>query len=371
MSRLVVFLAVLLAILPVAGALAQGGDPAPAKTAEAKTAEVVRVATRVLPPFVMDERGKLNGFSIELWERIAERIGVTTEYVVRPNVVELLGAVKDGKADLGIAAISITAQREAVFDFSHPMYDSGLAILVPVGARNQSFLDILIQWSQQLLPAMGLGLILVLIPAHLVWLSERRGDSPLPMARSYYPGIFLAAYWVATLMGGQAEAMPQRRFSRIIAMAGIYVGLVFVAYFTAYATSMLTVQQLKSGISSPSDLLGKSVASIEGSTAAKYLATLRVDTLVFPTVAEAIAATEAGKTAAVVYDSPVLRYFASHEGRGRMKLAGPTFREEKYGIAFKQNDALRKRVNEELLRLREDGTYGDMQMRWFGTEDNS
>ncbi|KIM00006.1 Glutamine ABC transporter periplasmic glutamine-binding protein [Paramagnetospirillum magnetotacticum MS-1] len=355
-----------MAALPLADAWAADGD-----ASVPKTGEVVRVATRVLPPFVMDERGKLNGFSIELWERIAERIGVTTEYVVRPNVTELLSTVRDGKADLAISAISITAQREAQFDFSHPMYDSGLAILVQVGAQHQSFMDIVIQWSTQLLPAMGLGFILVMIPAHLIWFIERRGESDLPVHRSYYPGIVLAAYWVATLMGGQADPMPTRRASRVVAVIGIYVGLVFVAYFTAYATSMLTVQQLKSGISSPSDLIGKTVASVEGSTAAKYLATLRVDTLVFPTVAEAIASTESGKTSAVVYDSPVLRYFASHDGRGRMKLAGPTFREEKYGIAFKQNSTLRKRVNEELLRLREDGTYGDMQVRWFGTEDNS
>ncbi|RAU23868.1 ABC transporter substrate-binding protein [Paramagnetospirillum kuznetsovii] len=361
-ARIVLALVLLVGVLPTV----VWAQPVP------KQGDVVRVATRVLPPFVVqDANGKLGGFSIELWERLAERTGVRTEYIIKPSLSELLGVVRDGSADLAIAAISITAQRESSFDFSHPMYDSGLAILVPEGVSQVSMLSLLLQWSSQLLPALGLGLFLIFVPAHVIWFVERRGGSPIDISQSYFPGIFKTAFWVACLMGGQAEGFPKRAFSRVISIMGIYIGLVFVAYFTAFATSTLTVQQLKSGISSPSDLAGRVASTVEGSTAHRFLNTLQVESVTFRTVAEAIAAVEHGKAAAVVYDSPILRYYVLHEGRGKVRLAGPTFRQEKYGILFPQGSNFRKRVNEELLRLREDGTYQEIQLRWFGSEETS
>src|SRR5262249_15391049 len=75
----------------------------------------LRVATRVIPPFVIqngDRAGQppeLTGFSIELWERIAQKMG--TQFTWLPpkgSVGELLGSVRSGEADVGVAAVSIT-----------------------------------------------------------------------------------------------------------------------------------------------------------------------------------------------------------------------------------------------------------------------
>src|ERR1043166_4352885 len=91
----------------------------------------IHVATRIIPPFVMQDEGKLAGFSIELWDKIAAEIGVQSDYAVAGNVAELIDNVKSKKADVGIAAISITSEREKLIDFSQPMFNSGLQILVP------------------------------------------------------------------------------------------------------------------------------------------------------------------------------------------------------------------------------------------------
>jgi len=62
----------------------------------------------------------------------------------------------------------------------------------------------------------------------------------------------------------------------------------------------------------------------------------------------------------------VLLYFASHEGKGKVQVVGPIFRKENYGIVFPDKSPLRKRVNEALLKLRENGTYDRLYMKWFG-----
>src|SRR5437660_7816708 len=91
--------------------------------------EKLRVATRLVRPFVFEEKGQLTGFSIELWQEISKQVSVKSEFVVKPSVKELLDATGSKEADLAIAAISITADREVDWDCSQPMFDAGRQIL--------------------------------------------------------------------------------------------------------------------------------------------------------------------------------------------------------------------------------------------------
>ena len=104
----------------------------------------LRVATRLVRPFVYGQQGQLTGFSIELWQEIARQLNVQSEFVVKPTVKELLNAVKSNDASVGIAAISITADREIDFDFSQPMFDSGLQILTPVQGSRTALVEAII-----------------------------------------------------------------------------------------------------------------------------------------------------------------------------------------------------------------------------------
>jgi polar amino acid transport system substrate-binding protein len=68
----------------------------------------------------------------------------------------------------------------------------------------------------------------------------------------------------------------------------------------------------------------------------------------------------------VVYDAPVLLFYAAHEGKGKVQTAGAIFRKENYGIVFPSNSPYRKPVNEALLKLKENGTYDQLYTKWFG-----
>src|SRR5207342_545386 len=63
----------------------------------------LRVATRIVKPFVFEEKGKLTGFSVELWDEIAKQMNVKSAFMVKPTVKELLDALKSQQAALGIA----------------------------------------------------------------------------------------------------------------------------------------------------------------------------------------------------------------------------------------------------------------------------
>ena len=63
--------------------------------------------------------GKWTGFGIELWLRIAKRLGVETEFVNAGSVNKLIDTVKNRDADIGIAGITMNLKRERLVDFSH------------------------------------------------------------------------------------------------------------------------------------------------------------------------------------------------------------------------------------------------------------
>ena len=328
----------------------------------------LRVATRLVRPFVYGQQGQLTGFSIELWQEIARQLNVQSEFVVKPTVKELLNAVKSNDASVGIAAISITADREIDFDFSQPMFDSGLQILTPVQGSRTALVEAIIGnlfSTTVLLYVLAVALILFLM-AHLVWWFERRNPTGMLTHRSYFPGIFEACWWAASTLATQADQMPRAAMARLIAVVWMFMSVVFIAYFTAAVTSSLTVQQLRGDINGPEDLPGKRVGSIHGSTSVEYLRQRNLEPIEFAKIEEAYQALENHRIDAVVYDTPILLYYTAHDGKGKAQTVGAMFRKENYGIVFPSNSPLRKRVNEALLKLKENGAYDQLYTKWFG-----
>jgi len=330
----------------------------------------VRVATRVLPPMVIDEHGRLTGFSIELWNSIAQKLKLATEYQVAPDVGALLEDVRSGKADLGISAISITAERDRQFDFSQPMLEAGLQILVrgngESGPSNPLLEFLRLLTSPTIAVWLGIAALLIVIPAHIVWLVERRHEQGIIPDRRYFPGIFHAMWWAGATLATQAEQMPRHWLARVLAILWMFIGVVFVAYYTAQLTASLTVQQIRGAISGPDDLPGKRVATTRNSTAAAYLRQKNVDVVEVEQIDAAYKALLDKQVDAVVFDAPALLYYAGHDGKGKVQLVGPVFRKENFGILFPLDSRLRSEVDRALLDLREDGTYSRLEQTWFG-----
>ncbi|WP_392532063.1 transporter substrate-binding domain-containing protein [Nostoc sp. C117] len=327
------------------------------------------VATRVIPPFVLSDNGELSGFSIDLWRSIANQIGLEYKFIEYSTVAELLSGIQDKKADLGIAAISITAEREQNFDFSLPIFAGGLQIMVRnADSKNSAFPNILqLFFSASLLQVIGIALVLIVVAAHIIWLSERHHQEGL-VPKSYFPGIFKAGWWAAATLATQADEMPKGVLGRLVGIVWMFIGVLFVAYFTASATTSLTVQQLQGDIKGIDDLPGKVVATTAGSTAARYLKEHHISILEVPKIEEAYNALQTKKADAVVFDAPVLLFYAANEGKGKVQIVGSILREESYGIVLPNNSSYRKSINKALLSIKENGTYQSLYDKWFDAE---
>jgi ABC-type amino acid transport substrate-binding protein len=334
----------------------------------------LRVATGEAPPFVMKRGDALTGFSIDLWNAIAEKLRVTTRFIDlgRRGDDAQLDALRNGQADVAISAIPLTPAREARVDFSVPYFDAGLQIAVHPdgddggGIPGLGFLRSL-PWAAIGDLVLG-GLLILVILAHVLWLIERRANPAFQ--RGYLRGIGEGVWGVTSIFatGEHTDGEASRAGKRITIALMWLLGVVLIAQFTATVTSSLTVEQLQSTIRGPDDLPGKSIISAPGGGAEAWL---RERGLPFKSVTsadEALQALRSGTAQAVVYDAPSLRYWAKTFGPDELTVVGPVFRPQKYGIAVAAGSPLRKQINAAFLELLAEGRYEEISKRWFADD---
>jgi polar amino acid transport system substrate-binding protein len=333
----------------------------------------LRVITRAISPFVIKDSDGYKGFSVELWAAIAKELGKPFHFVDKANVKEIMAGMAAGEGDAAISAISITADREQKFDFSQPMFESGLQILT----RNEqsgapSFWQQLwpLLTSGSTLAVLGLLAAMIVIPAHIGWFAERKKENHL-FPSSYFPGIFHAMYWATGAAAGQQPDPLYSGLGRVLATALVIGSLFFTSYFTATITTSLTVQQLKSDINGPEDLANRKVGTTTGSTAETFVRGIGANPVTYDKIDNALDALNSKLVDAVVFDAPVLMYYAANKGQNKVRLVGGMLKKENYGILFPQGSALRKPVNEALLKLRENGTYDTLYAKWFASSQSA
>ncbi|MDJ0533418.1 MAG: transporter substrate-binding domain-containing protein [Xenococcaceae cyanobacterium MO_207.B15] len=332
---------------------------------------LIRVVTKRFEPFVNYEDGEYTGFSIDLWDAIARELKIDYEMYRVDTIDNLLEQVKTQKADIAIAGITITAERERQIDFSHFYYESGLQILVP--QRNASLSQTMwgrifaIVTNPQLYRGLGIFILVLLVAAHLIWLTEHKHNPEFP--DSYFQGIWESFWWAAVTVTtvGYGDKTPRKLGGRIFGLFWMCAGYFIFAYFTATVTTSFTIQELNANIQGIEDLRGKNVATVMGTTTDKYLKKENIDFIGYKTKEEAYLALQDQEVDAVVYDAPALQYYVAHEGKGKVKVVGKLFELQNYGIALPLNSPYRKEINSALLKLMEDNTYQEISNKWFGS----
>ena len=75
--------------------------------------------------YMNDQTGDPEGFDVDVINAVAEKMGLQCEYLPNQKFDTLVPLIKQGgKADVSIAAITITDEREESVDFSEPYLDS-------------------------------------------------------------------------------------------------------------------------------------------------------------------------------------------------------------------------------------------------------
>ena len=342
----------------------------------------LRVVTKPFAPFVMLEGDKYTGFSIDLWDAIAKKLDVEYEFNVKyeflgvETVGELIDTVSEKKAEVGIAGISITAQREEKVDFSHSFFRAGLQIMIlnEYESDPSLFSSMLNLGTTIFHPKQGLAVLILLmlffVLGNIIWFLERHHNPNF--SPKYLQGVWDGFWWAAVTLTtvGYGDKTPKRFVGQLFGFFALLVGCVFFASFTAAITAKLTVQQLQHSINGIEDLMDKQVATVKSSTAYYYLKKKRKLAYVveYVDIEQAYEALKNHEVEAIVYDAPVLQYYKSLEKKPTTKLVGSIFKVENYAIAFPAGSRYKEKINQILLKLQENKEeYDQMKEKWFGS----
>jgi len=228
------------------------------------------IGTKEAPPFAMKQSdGTWRGISIELWAGLAERLGVTYEFR-EYDLNGLIDAVAAGEVDAGVAALTVTAEREQAFDFTHPFYTTGLAIAAQFGGGGTvALLGRLVSW--EFFAAVGLLSLVLFGIGLLVWLLERRAN-PEQFGGSPAEGIGSGFWWSAVTMTtvGYGDKAPSTFGGRVVGLLWMFASIIIISGFTGAIASSLTVGQLEGAVQGPADLPKVSVGTVTGSTSEAY-----------------------------------------------------------------------------------------------------
>jgi len=140
-------------------------------------------------------------------------------------------------------------------------------------------------------------------------------------------------------------------------------------YFSAKQDIM--VKKGDTSIKGVSDLNGKKVCSVQGSTSLKNLQSKapQADTsITFGKYTECAAALDDGRVQAVTTDNVILIGLVADSG-GKFALVNAPFTEEPYGIGLKKEDtAFRAFINDLLEKIEKDGTYKQLFDKSLGKD---
>jgi len=331
------------------------------------SAQQITVATVTREPFSMNVGGTDTGFSVELMNDAAARVGLEVDWLRLESFGDMLSAVQDGRADAAIANISVTAERERVMDFGQPMFDSGIQILLPPDSSTTSSI-----LSALLTPQIGLLILAALSMLFgvgmLMWVFERTKQPYFdrPASEAAFP-VF---WWALNLVvnGGFEERVPQSRVGRFFAVILVIGSLFLVSVFVANITAAMTVNAISEKFDGLNDLGSRRVGTVEGSTSQALLNQRVINHRSFDGTAPMFAAFEAGEINAIAFDGPILAYYATTVNPNGAQLMRRVYRPENYGIAFPSGSQLREDLDQVLLSMREDGSFDALQLTWFGAD---
>lgn len=360
-------LATVLLLLAGLPAAAQGGAEDTSGEAPSPRPRQLQVGIKEAPPFVMKAAdGTWTGISIELWRQVAAELGVRYDFQEH-NLEGLLTALEEGAVDAGVGALTVTHDREARMDFSHPFYTTGFGIAVePLGEPGwDATVKRLVSWG--FLGSLGLLVLVLLVVGALVWLVERRANPDFGGGDGLWSGFWWAAVTMTTV--GYGDKAPKTVPGRILGLVWMFTAIVLIGTFIANMSSALTVSQLQTPIRSPEDLGNATVATVERSASEAFLRERRIPFRYAEDLQAALAQVAAGDIDAAVYDAPLMRYLATHGFQDQVDILPQTFGRQDYSIALPTGSPYREDINRILLDDETKALLQDLLFEYLEQED--
>lgn len=353
------------------------------------------ICTKEAPPFSVRDSSKPIGwsgfswdyFNDELYYRVKETTNVKSIRVIDcSNNTEALRETALGNVDIAHAAITKTALREDIVDFTHTWFVSGFRVLV---RYNNDFFATIGRIINTLGMAIGLfmSVLIVLTIGGSMILSVAEMSSPGPIdpwdTTTYFTNLIGASVVIQnTLLPGSGSIIePHGRYSQIVLSGFKSFGAVLPPILTALITLVLVLNNSSNVIQGIDDLNGKTIIVPSGTTAEDYMRSkyVGVRRVTVSSVNEMFTRFAAGEGDALVYDWPILNSFIKTQinlqSTHKYELVGDIFQEQQYGIVVSPNivnsSEILEGFNRAIITTWKNDMYSLLEDRWIYVKDVS
>ncbi|KAL7299265.1 hypothetical protein TKK_0007854 [Trichogramma kaykai] len=419
----------------------QGYLVVPSKRDRHSKSEILRnktyiVTTIVEEPYIMEKRlddakfvGKVKdryeGYCRDLAELITKKLNISWDLqIVRdgkygsenPSVPGrwdgMVGELIRKEADIAIAPMTITSERERVIDFSKPFMSLGISIMIKKPVKQNpgvfSFLNPLSKeiWVCVIFSYIGVSIVLFIVSrfSPYEWrvltigtnrdpslvsrdgtLQHAHGSQGSHIQHTSIANDFsiLNSLWFAlgAIMQQGSDLSPRSISGRIVGSVWWFFTLILISSYTANLAAFLTVERMVSPINSPEDLAAQTevqYGTLQGGSTWDFFRKSPIELykhmwrymnenkqVFVNTYDEGIQRVRMSKGKyALLIESPKNDYINEREPCDTIKV-GRNLDAKGFGIATPLGSPLRDNINLAVLSLKESGELAKLMNKWW------
>ncbi|KAK8475728.1 hypothetical protein V6N13_042329 [Hibiscus sabdariffa] len=286
-----------------------------------------------------------------------------------PSYDELVYKVSQNVYDAAVGDITIVTNRTKIVDFTQPYMESGLVVVAPVKKAKSNPWAFLKPFTREMWFVTA-GFFLFV--GAVVWILEHRINHEFRGPPSQQL-ITICWFSFSTMFFSHRENTVST-LGRLVLIIWLFVVLIINSSYTASLTSILTVQQLTSGIQGIDSLISSTepIGIQDGSFALNYLidelniAQSRIVKLKNPEayLRALKLGPKKGGVAAIVDELPYIELFLSTTDC-LYQIVGPEFTKSGWGFAFQRDSPLAVDMSTAILQLSENGDLQKIYNKWL------
>ncbi|XP_062609796.1 glutamate receptor ionotropic, kainate 2-like isoform X2 [Saccostrea cucullata] len=336
------------------------------------------------------------GFCIDLLKEMAAIVGF--EYKIVPVEDGLYGMLNDGewngivrelidrKADLAVAALTISYLREQYIDFTKPFLNLGISILFKTPERKKpglfSFLNPLALeiWVYVVAAYMLVSFCIFVLArfSPYEWYNPHPCNPDTDTVQNTFD--LSNSFWfsVGTLMQQGSDVNPRAISTRIVGATWWFFTLIIISSYTANLAAFLTVERMISPIESAEGLAAQNkikYGTLEGGSTMTFFRDSKIDTyrrmwhfmrtnpdMFVKDANEGVTKVKAGNYAYLMESTSI--EYEVQQNCDLMQVGG-LLDSKGFGVATPMGSPLRDKLSLAILHLQEDGKVQELYNKWW------
>ncbi|XP_023937995.2 glutamate receptor ionotropic, kainate 2 isoform X4 [Bicyclus anynana] len=344
---------------------------------------------------------QFEGYAIDLIHEISKVLGFNYTFKLAPDgrygshnreTKEWDGMIRElleQRADVAIADLTITYDREQVVDFTMPFMNLGISVLYrkPIKQPPNLFsflsplsLDV---WIYMATAYLGVSVLLFILArfSPYEWDNPRNCLDEPPVLENQFTLLNSLWFTIGSLMQQGSDIAPKAVSTRMVAGMWWFFTLIMISSYTANLAAFLTVERMDSPIESAEDLAKQTkikYGALKGGSTAAFFRDSNFSTYQrmwsFMESARPTVFTSSNKEGeervmrgkggyAYLMESTTIEYVV--ERNCDLTQVGGMLDSKGYGIAMPPNSPYRTAISGAVLKLQEEGKLHILKTKWW------